>query len=176
MAENESRERMCEECGEKEAVYTISVMMGGEVTQKHLCADCMARMNMSLAAGNVKHLLSAIMSAISGTVESAAQQAQDDVVCPNCQTSLGQFTRSGRLGCPGCYRAFQTQLTTMLQQIHGHVQHAGRKPLNTEDAQRRRTRHEELTRQMEQAVAAEDFETAAILRDRIRELQKEDEA
>ena len=173
MAENENGFSLCEECGVNEACYTISVMMGGQITQRHLCADCMAKMNMNLAAGNIKHLLSAIMSAISGGVEEAAANAvapEDDVVCERCNTTLSQFTKSGKLGCPQCYKAFREQLTPMLQQIHGRVQHAGRKPLDDEAAQRRRTTYDHLSRQLEQAVAMEDFETAAILRDQLRNL------
>lgn len=173
MAENENGFSLCEECGVNEACYTISVMMGGQITQRHLCADCMAKMNMNLAAGNVKHLLSAIMSAITGTVEEAASAAvapEDDVVCERCNTTLSQFTKSGKLGCPYCYTAFREQLTPMLQQIHGRVQHAGRKPIDDEAAQRRRTVYDRLSRQLEQAVAVEDFETAAILRDQLRHL------
>ena len=172
MAENEGF-GLCEECGQNEACYTISVMMGDKVTQRHLCADCMAKMNMNLAAGNVKQLLSAIMSAISGGVEEAAANAvapEDDVICERCSTTLSQFTKTGRLGCPHCYTAFREQLTPMLQQIHGRVQHAGRKPLDDEAAQRRRAVYDRLTRQLEQAVAMEDFETAAILRDQLRHL------
>ena len=175
MAENENGFVPCEECGVNEACYTISVMMGGQVTQRHLCADCMARMNMSIATGNVKHLLSAIMSAITGAVaEPAEETPREDVVCARCQTTLSQFTKSGRLGCPACYRAFREQLTPMLQQIHGRVEHAGRKPLDTEEAQRSRTRHEELQRQLETAVAQEDFEQAAALRDQLRALTDEE--
>lgn len=176
MAENENGFSLCEECGVNEACYTISVMMGGQITQRHLCADCMAKMNMNLAAGNVKHLLSAIMSAISGSVEEAAATATEEadagaaIVCERCGISLSQFTKSGKLGCPNCYQAFREQLTPMLQQIHGRVQHAGRKPLDDEAAQRRRSVYDRLTRQLEQAVAVEDFETAAVLRDQLRHL------
>jgi len=173
VAENENGFGLCEECGVNEACYTISVMMGGQITQRHLCADCMAKMNMNLAAGNIKHLLSAIMSAISGGVEEAAANAvapADDVICERCNTTLSQFTKSGKLGCPQCYKAFREQLTPMLQQIHGRVQHAGRKPLDDEAAQRRRDVYDRLTRQLEQAVAVEDFETAAILRDQLKHL------
>lgn len=180
MAENESSFSLCEECGVNQACYTISVMMGGQITQRHLCADCMAKMNMNLAAGNVKHLLSAIMSAITGNdaeEPQAPSQGEEELpggapVCERCSTMLSQFTKSGKLGCPHCYTAFREQLTPMLQQIHGRVQHAGRKPIDDEGAQRRRDLYDRLTRQLEQAVAVEDFETAAILRDQIRQLNR----
>lgn len=55
---------LCEECHQNEAVYTISVMMGEAMTQRHLCADCMAKMNMNIASGNMQKLLGAILNAI----------------------------------------------------------------------------------------------------------------
>lgn len=166
---------LCEECKVNEASYTLSVMVGDEVTTRHLCGDCMAKMNMNIASGNIKSLLSSILSAITGNDTPA--EKQPEVVCPRCRTALSQFTKTGHLGCPACYEAFHEQLQPMLLQIHGRVQHAGRKPLATEDAQRSRYRQEDLTRQMEQAIAVEDFETAAKIRDQLKALaEKEAEA
>ena len=160
---------LCEECGVNEASYTISVMVGDEVTQRHLCTECMAKLNMSIASGNIRGLLSTILSAITGNEQPEAP-AKEEVVCPRCHTTWSQFSKSGHLGCPGCYEAFREQLQPMLLQVHGRVQHAGRRPLNTETAQRVRSLQEDLAYQMEQAVALEDFETAATLRDRIKAL------
>ena len=165
---------LCEECKVNEASYTLSVMVGDEVTTRHLCGDCMAKMNMNIASGNIKSLLSSILSAITGN--DTPEEKQAEVVCPRCRTTLCQFTKPGRLGCPACYEAFHEQLQPMLLQIHGRVQHAGRRPLRTEVAQRTRTLREELERQMEQAVAVEDFETAAALRDRLRALAEKEAA
>ena len=165
---------LCEECKVNEASYTLSVMVGDEVTTRHLCGDCMAKMNMNIASGNIKSLLSSILSAITGN--DTPEEKQAEVVCPRCRTTLSQFTKTGRLGCPACYEAFHEQLQPMLLQIQGRVQHAGRSPLRTEVAQRTRTQREELERQMEQAVAVEDFETAAALRDRLRALAEKEAA
>ncbi len=176
MAEQENF-ALCDECGQNEAVYTVSVMMGGEITQRRLCPDCMAKMNMNLSAGNVKKMLSAILSALTGQEEQAAEEPavseEDDVVCERCGTSLSRFTKSGKLGCPHCYTAFREKLTPMLQQIHGRVQHAGRKPTQDEAAQQRRTTYERLTRHLEAAVAVEDYETAAVIRDHLKKLSQE---
>lgn len=165
---------LCEECKVNEASYTLSVMMGDEVTTRHLCGDCMAKMNMNIASGNIKSLLSSILSAITGNDTSG--EKREEVVCPRCRTTLSQFTATGHLGCPACYEAFHDQLQPMLLQIHGRVQHAGRQPLSSADAQRSRSLREELTRRMEQAVALEDFETAAELRDQLRALAEKEAA
>lgn len=177
MAEQENF-ALCDECGKNEAVYTVSVMMGGEITQRRLCPDCMARMNMNLSAGNVKKMLSAILSALTGQEEETAEPEigeGEDVVCERCGTSLSRFTKTGKLGCPMCYTAFREKLTPMLQQIHGRVQHAGRKPTRDEAAQQRRTQYDRLTRQLEAAVAVEDYETAAVIRDQIRRLNQQEQ-
>ena len=121
---------LCEECKTNEASYTISVMVGGEITTRHLCGDCMAKMNMDIASGNIKSLLSTILSAITG--DTAPGSAEKDVTCPRCGMTLSEFTRTGHLGCPKCYEAFREQLQPMLLQIHGRVQHAGRQPLSTQ--------------------------------------------
>ena len=168
---------LCEECNEREATYTVSVMMGDETTTRHLCAECMSRMNANIAAGNIKTLLSSILSAITGSpAENEATPEDNSTACERCGTTLSQFRKSGRLGCPGCYQAFREQLQPMLLQIHGRVQHAGRRPLPSEEEQQVRSRHDELTQQLAQAVAMEDFETAAVLRDQLRAMNASEEA
>lgn len=174
MAEQESY-GLCDECKAKEACYTVSVMMGDQVTQRRLCPDCMAKMNMNLSAGNVSKMLSAILSALTGNEEKSAPDVppEEDVVCDRCHTTLSGFVKTGRLGCPNCYKAFAERLTPMLQQIHGRVQHAGRKPIDDESAQVRRTAYERLSRHLEAAIAVEDYETAAVIRDQLRRMNTE---
>ena len=167
---------LCDECNQNEAIYSVSVMSGGEVVTRHLCPDCMSKMNQNISASNIRGLLSSILSAITGAESSGGGEKADapDPVCPTCQTPFSQVTKTGHLGCPACYEAFRDQLQPMLLQIHGRVQHAGRRPLCSEDAQRLRKRQEELTRRLEQAISMEDYETAAALRDRIRSLRAEE--
>ena len=60
---------LCEECHVNEANFTVSVVAGEETTIRHLCADCMSRMNADLMKGNVRSLLSTVLSAIRATAE-----------------------------------------------------------------------------------------------------------
>ena len=163
----------CDECRQNEAIYTVSVMMGEEVSVRHLCPACMEKMNQQFHSGNLRSLLSSLLSAMGdGAAESAGMEQADkpELVCPRCGASFSRYLKTGRLGCPGCYQAFREQLQPMLMQIHGRVTHAGRVPLDTREARQHRNRQEELTRQMAMAVSQEDFETAAILRDQLRAL------
>lgn len=171
---------LCDECNLNEASYTVSLMMDGETTTRHLCPECMARVNTHMNAQTIKTLLSSIMAAITGERLAASEEAEDEddensPVCPKCGMKFSQYKRAGKLGCPVCYEAFREQLRPMLLKIHGRVQHAGRRPLSTEAAQRSRSRQEELSREMALAVSLEDFETAARLRDQIRALARQTE-
>ncbi len=159
---------LCEECKIREATVSVVVRAGNESTTRHLCAECVAKMNAQIASGRIMDLLSGILSAISGPED--AQPPRDDVTCPCCGTTLHQFLKSGKLGCAGCYDAFREQLQPMLLRIHGRAQHAGRRPARSEAQEQTRSRREELSRLMAQAVAVEDFETAAQLRDQLRAL------
>ena len=55
---------LCEECRVNEANYTVSVVTGEETSVRHLCADCMSRMNSDLMRGSVRSLLNTVLSAI----------------------------------------------------------------------------------------------------------------
>ena len=55
---------LCEECHVNEANFTVSVVTGEEAKTRHLCADCMSRMNADLMKGNVGSLLNTVLNAI----------------------------------------------------------------------------------------------------------------
>ena len=60
---------LCEECHINEANFTVSVVTGEETTVRHLCADCMSKMNADLMKGSVRNLLSSMLNAIRATAE-----------------------------------------------------------------------------------------------------------
>ena len=55
---------LCDECHRNEASFTVSVLTGEETTTRHLCADCMSRMNADLMKGNLQSILSTVLGAL----------------------------------------------------------------------------------------------------------------
>ena len=172
---------LCEECGTREATFAVSVVSGEETKMKHLCAECMSKWDMGISGTQIRDLLSSIFSAITSgekkeKKEETTQLSEQrrSVTCSACGTTLADFMKNGHLGCPDCYSAFREEIQPMLQQMHGRLQHVGRRPLHSEDAQRSRTLQEDLTRKMEQAVSLEDFETAAKIRDQLKALSSKE--
>ena len=80
---------LCEECHVNEANFTVSVVTGEETTVRHLCADCMSRMNADLMKGNVSSLLTSVLNAIKATTQ---QEDRKEFSMP----IFGRFTQKAQ--------------------------------------------------------------------------------
>jgi len=164
---------LCEECGKNQATVSITVTTGSGIKTRRLCPECMKKMEVSLAKGDIQTFLSSILSVLG----KEKKEDKPAITCPSCGTTYAQFEHSGRLGCAQCYRAFSKQLKPMLQKIHGRTQHAGRKPAAfvPDPQDELDARIIELKQKMEEAVAVENFEDAAKYRDELRSLTEKQE-
>lgn len=129
-----------------------------------LCADCAAAGERAAPPPAVPEPLVSFLGR--GLADGPAAAA----ACPGCGTTLEDLRRDNRLGCSACYATFRTALLPLLARFHRHVAHVGKAPGGARPA----TRLAEVTRlrlALAKAVAAEEFERAAGLRDRLRELE-----
>ena len=164
---------ICEECGKNQATVAITVSAGGEMRTRHLCPDCMSKMELSLVSGDIQSFLGSILSILNAQKDADAPT----LTCSGCGLTYAQFERTGRLGCAQCYHDFADELKPLLQRIHGRTQHAGRKPASfhlSPEAEKEQ-QMQALRQKMEEAVAAENFEDAAKYRDELRLLTQKGE-
>jgi uncharacterized Zn finger protein (UPF0148 family) len=91
-----------------------------------------------------------------------------DIRCEVCGQTMAEFQKTGMLGCPACYDAFRAHLTPLLNRLPGSARHTGRAPARTEEQSHIRRKMDSIKREMDRAVAEEDFELAAKLRDELR--------
>ncbi len=119
-----------------------------------------------------KHLPLTDFLAKMGTAALADEEAGVAGPCSYCHTTVEDFRRSGRLGCPHCYSSYESQLRGILRRIHGSTHHLGKVyvPPATTTADRS-ARLAGLKQKLQRAVESEDFERAAVIRDQIRELE-----
>jgi len=80
------------------------------------------------------------------------------------------------LGCPRCYESFRGPLLSILSHMHRHVSHLGKVPRQTDGSVDRRGTLRRTRVALEKAIAAENFEKAARLRDEIQRLESADAA
>lgn len=148
----------CSVCGATATVHLTQIVQG-KVTKVHLCESCAEK------GGAGDPSVFQLAGALSGPGEGAG------LSCPACRMTDAEFLRRGRLGCPACWEAFAPALGPLVAKMQRGGSHVGRSPLAPADPAEVRRRLEAAKAEMAEAVRAEDYEGAARLRDRIRELE-----
>lgn len=160
----------CQNC-DAEATIFYKEVIEGQLREMQLCESCAAEKGFHLVVEQNKLNIASqfIWMAENLYPESAAKVGA--VQCSSCGLRYSHFARTGRLGCAGCYSAFDAQLRQILRRVHGSTRHKGKAP-RTIDAQGARRRDlVRLREELNRAVEREEFEEAARLRDRIRVLE-----
>lgn len=96
---------------------------------------------------------------------------KDNRVCPVCGHSWNDFRKTGKFGCGECYKTFSSGAAQVLRQVHSSSQHVGKVPSKSNAVIKTKRRLEELKRKLKEAVAKEDYETAAKLHAEIKSIE-----
>lgn len=155
---------LCERCHNNAATAILTQTIGGRTVTEHLCAEC-AYLNGFTNLFN-GFPFSRMMQNL------AHSNASGGLRCPSCGSSLEEIVESGRIGCSECYTAFRRELAPTIQNIHGKAVHMGKRPRKIHKEITDGTQLKLLRDQLQTAVAEEDFEAAAKLRDEIRALSQ----
>lgn len=166
------RER-CQKCS-KPATYHITDIERGKPREFHFC-DEHARQHLAPPEEPPSPSVSELAAGlIKGTVQASREPSPADrQTCPICQITFLEFRNSGRLGCPHDYEVFRDELMPLLENIHDETRHCGKVPRRAPLNSQRQTELIELRNKLKRAVAAEDYEAAARLRDQIKSLEQE---
>jgi len=166
---------LCEECRQKEATIHIVKQMDGKQTELNLCEECARKkeeLEVSFEPQFSLHKLFASMLNQSLRDNRRAQQAVD-TQCSSCGLTFSQFSQIGRLGCSDCFTAFEEQLKPLLRRIHAGCAHTGKVPLKIQGRVKAVREIDQLKEELQARISNEEFEEAAVLRDRIRALEEE---
>lgn len=158
---------LCEKCGKNMATTHVKRTVNGKTTEYHLCADCAMKQGFSgmLSGLELDDFWGSLFA------QPSARPVADTVRCEGCGKSFRQIAESGRAGCPSCYTTFYTQLLPSIQRIHGKTGHVGKVPACAGEPAKQKRELEDLKQQLQQAIANQEYEKCAKLRDRIRELE-----
>lgn len=162
----------CDQCREREAVIHLTQIVNEQVTTLHLCERCAAEKGVESPGAQPKTPLGSFLAAMGKGYPDQPAVARGADTCPRCGASFQDFRESGRLGCSGCYQAFEAPLRDLLRRLHGSTHHMGERyaePGQPSDGEQPRAA--DLREQLRLAVETENFELAAELRDRLRVLE-----
>lgn len=157
---------LCEICGKNQATVHLTEIIDDKMTELHLCEECARKKGAQME----HHFgLADLLAGLADFGTDLEASGESGIKCPNCGITFEDFKRKGRLGCNQCYETFKNSLAPLLKRIHGSLQHIGKAPKIAAKAQLKQTPQiQELRQKLQRAIAAEEFEEAARLRDQIR--------
>jgi len=156
----------CENCKEQEATVHYTEIDGRQKNEIHLCEECYRQKLTPVQ--KIVDFGEVLKGLLQGTLKE--QTAAAKAICPTCGISLAEFRASGRFGCPNDYDVFDEFLRPLLEKIQHGTRHVGRVPSRAGTELQRENELIQLRRELERAVQREEYEEAARLRDRIREI------
>ena len=175
---------LCDKCKKNEAKIYYTEIINGEKTEQHLCEECATEYTsfpMGTAFMDQEITLGSLLSTILGNYynsSNVSDHTEKEIRCEGCGMTYSEFMREGRFGCAKCYDSFQNILDGSLKNIQGSENHTGKKPIGFETKTQKLIKElsevDKLSIRLQDAVEKEEFEEAAKLRDKIRQLKKEE--
>jgi protein arginine kinase activator len=143
----------CDKCDRPAEVHEIDPING---TAVHLCREH------AVAAGFDVPSPSAVTTVLGGLGSMQVQITTE---------RRGPSRKTGLLGCPRCYDSFATQLESIIPRSqNGATTHLGHVAHRTADLVDQQARRRSILEELERAVASEQYERAARLRDQLHTL------
>ena len=163
---------LCEECGKNQAVMKFYKNINGEKQTKYICQECASKMMGSfLTFGDNDPFAMGIMPG-----RSKIKERQ----CPSCGMTYSRFLKTGKLGCEDCYEAFGDRLDGIFKKLQAATYHREDAPVSgsrcRDDAEEcKEAKHdtaESLRQRLNEAVKAENYEEAAVLKRKLDSMEK----
>lgn len=159
---------LCTECKKNNATVFFKQSINGSTTELCLCQECAEKHGFLTGTSLFNELFK--MPNISGAGAKISHK-----VCSLCGSDENNFIKDGKVSCPVCYETFADELYSPIKRIHGNVSHIGRAPMKLKRQNDKKHKLDELKKQLNDAVQKEEYENAAIIRDKIRELENNTE-
>ena len=175
----------CDICGKKKATVHLTEIVDEQMSEMHLCEECARQKSSQMEQ---QFGLADLLAGLSDTSKptAATKEGEKNVLkCSRCALPYDDFRKFGRLGCGECYTSFKEHLTGLLRKIHGSNKYLGKTPAVLQEHHKAALAEgaiallpsedlADLKQQLQSAIAAEDFEKAAQIRDKIRNFEQKD--
>lgn len=172
---------ICQDCKERPATFHFTKVINGEKTEVHICEHCaQANSELILFNGNtgfsLNNLLTGLLNIeadLHNKKEQNVFQSSHELQCEGCTMTFSEFKKSGRFGCSNCYNTFNSYIVPILKRVHGgNTVHEGKIPKRIGGDIHIRKEIEGLKNKIHDFIIQEEFEQAALTRDKIRSLEK----
>ncbi len=157
---------LCQHCQQEKATVLVTDNFP-EKRERHLCEECALREGVLFKQKDNSHEIYQQFIKAKVGIDAVSTRT-----CPTCGMTLKEFQKRGLLGCPHDYEVFGALLAPLIQRAHaGATHHVGKVPPGLDEPARKRSSLLRLKRELQEAIEQEDYELAASVRDRIKELE-----
>ena len=165
----------CQFCKKNPASVHLTQIVENEVKKVDLCEPCAKERGVN---DPTTFSIADLLLGLGATqkMEEASAAAGAEVVCSACGFAQADFKKTGRLGCAHCYEVFAEGLGALLKGMHKGTEHRGKVPPSLKRAAVRQAELTNLETNLQAAIRREDFESAATLRDQIKQYREAQEA
>jgi protein arginine kinase activator len=164
---------LCQLCKQKDATVHLTQIVEDEMKKLDLCESCAKQKGVNDPTG---FSLAELLIGASGGETAAPAEVKPGATaaeprCVRCGMTQTEFKKSGRMGCSDCYNAFADSLEGLLKGMHKGTKHRGKIPASIKTALDQQETLDRLSARLQAAIAAEDFEQAAQVRDEIKAIK-----
>ena len=162
----------CQVCKDREATIHLTEITDGVRAEMHICEHCATEQGLAVKSHIPLNELLGGLLASAPAEEDFFGLSDKETLCEYCGFTLEQFRKEAVLGCPHDYEVFEKSLLPLIAKAHdGRTTHCGKVPSRAPKDAKRQAELLNLRQQLDAAVKAEDYESAAKLRDRINKLE-----
>ena len=162
---------LCQVCNKNDATLHYTKIINGEIEKLHLCEAC-SKGNDEFDFDKTFSFHNLLTEIIDGVQDNKINNKQEELHCKKCKLNYSEFKQLGKLGCDECYDSFQEKLFPLIKSVQGSEKHIGKIPSRASECLKREREIEKLREKLDKYVLDENFEEAAVMRDKIRELEE----
>src|SRR2546425_1206024 len=159
---------ICDVCKTNQATVFLTQIVDGQMKKINLCESCSKAKGVDDPTGFALADLLLGLGAAQEIEKGAGSQK-----CPVCGFSQADFKKTGRLGCARCYDTFAEGLGSLLKAMHKGTKHIGKVPAKLAQQLQRGAHMKALQKDLERAIAEENYEAAAQIRDQLKQIEQE---
>ena len=171
---------LCHKCKKREATTHVKSVVNGEYEEYMLCSECAKELGYNNMWGDFSSDFSSILGSF---FSNALPERSVTTRCPVCKSTFHDIQTSSKVGCAKCYEVFYSDLMPSIRRIHSNTTHSGKRPPQIAKLRSKTAENVEtvdnpqpkeidiLKTKLEQAIKEQNFEFAAELRDKIKEME-----
>ncbi len=156
----------CDICKENDAIIFVRQVINSSTRELYLCASCAEKRGISENGTKIDFNLSGLLGNLIND-----HKDSKNTVCPVCGKKLQLILKEKTVGCSECYNVFQNEIKDILKGLGVARMYSGELPNQLSNFKSSLTDRVALQEKLKKAIQEENYEKAAIYRDKLKMLE-----